>query len=264
MLVRKGLQMIAGVAVAGAALAADPWADAVVSYDAGVGDPGAFNDPATALGMPSRMTGTGQFAGPVTPFNAPYLTDQIVSVTAGGHLTVRFDEPIVDDAANPFGVDLLVFGNAFFTDTSFPNGIVGGMFADGVFTVSVSADGSAFVPLDGTFNDGLFPTLGYSDLTEPFPSALGDVPSDFTKPVDPSLTLDDLNGKSFAELLALYDGSGGGIPIDIASSGLSSVSYVRVDVPAGVASPEFDAFVAVPEPGTWMLLGLSLVLFRRR
>jgi hypothetical protein len=73
-----------------------------------------------------------------------------------------------------------------------------------------------------------------------------------------------LNGKSFAELLTLYDGSGGGIPIDIASSGLSSVSYVRVDVPAGVASPEFDAFVVVPEPGTWMLLGLSLVLFRRR
>jgi hypothetical protein len=205
------------------------------------------------------MTGTDPWEAAVTPFNGPWLTEQVVSIGAGGQLTVRFDEPIVDDPGHPFGVDLIIFGNGFFADASWPDGVVGGLFEDGPFTVSVSADGVDFVPLPGTHGDALFPMLGYLDLTGPYDTEPGSIPSDFTRPVDPALTYTDFDGRTFDEILALYDGSGGGIPFDIASTGLSEVYYVRIDVPDGATSPDFDALAAVPEPATALLLGGLLV-----
>jgi hypothetical protein len=242
-------------------LAQDPWADQVVSYDAGSGADVGYTDPLTALGEPSRMTGTDPWEAAVTPFNGPWLTEQVVSIGAGGHLTVRFDEPIIDDPSHPFGVDLIVFGNGFFADANWPDGVVGGWFEDGPFTVSVSADGVGFEPLPGTHNDALFPMLGYLDLTGPYDTEPGSILSDFTKPVDPSLTYVDFDGLTFDQILALYDGSGGGIPLDIASTGLNEVYYVRIDVPDGATSPDFDALAVVPEPSTAFLL-CSFVLAR--
>ena len=62
--------------------------------------------------------------------------------------------------------------------------------------------------------------------TSPLPSpATGSVPSDFTKPVDPSF---DVAGLNTAGVVAGYDGSGGGAGIDLASVGLSEISYVKV------------------------------------
>jgi len=240
--------------------AQNPWADAVVSYEAGADVDPAYTNPDTTLGEPSRMTGSGSWVGAVTPFNAPWMSDQLVSVGAGGHLTVSFDEPITNDPAHAFGADLIIFGNAFFGDASWPDGQVSGLFEDGPFTISVSADGTSFTPLAETFNDGLFPTLGYQDLTGPYDANPGSVPSDFTKPVDPGLTMTDFDDRSFDDIVALYDGSGGGIPVDIASAGLDEVFYVRIDVPAGATSPEFDAFATVPEPAALLLFG-SIALF---
>ena len=250
---------------AAAASAQDPWADQVVSYDEGSGADVGYTDPLTALGEPSRMTGTAPWEAAVTPFNGPWLTDQVVSVGGGGHLIVRFDEPISDDPGHLFGVDLIIFGNGFFGDANWPEGEVGGLFEEGPFTVSVSADGVDFAALPGTHNDALFPMLGYLDLTGPYDPDPGSVPSDFTRPVDPALTYADFDGSSFDQILALYDGSGGGIPFDLAGTGLSEVYYVRIDVLEGATSPEFDALAAVPEPTTALLLGgLVLAQARRR
>lgn len=249
-----------------AAQAQDPWADAVVSYDLGVGGAPGYTNPLTVLGPPTRYTGQlGGWPSAVTPFNPAWGADEILSLGAGGHLVVKFDEPIRNDPAHPYGVDFLIFGNGFFVDTSWPNGQVGGLFAEGPFVVSVSADGSNFVALTGTFEDALFPTLGYLDLTGPYDPNAGQQPSDFTKPVDPRLTLDDFMDKSFAEVVAIYAGSGGGLPFDIGPTGLGEVHYVRIDVPAGATSPEFDAFAAVPEPSSVVLvLLLALGALDRR
>ena len=70
------------------------------------------------------------------------------------------------------------------------------------------------------------------------------------------VTLDDLAGLSFAEIVSLYDGSGGGIGIDIASTGLDSASYVRFLNDSGEAF-EIDAVAAVPAPGVLFMLGLG-------
>ena len=245
------------------AFASDPWADGVIEYTSGDNGSIEYSDPVVALGTPERDTGeSAGFPGPVTPFNPAWRPDEIVSIGPGGSLTVQFDEPIVDSASNAFGVDLIVFGNGQFIDGPNFDGTVSGLFADGPMQVSVSADGVNFVALPGDFGDALFPTLGYLDLDGPYAAGPGAVLSDFRKPIDPSLTLDDLLGLSFAELVAVYDGSGGGIPIDIAASGLSQVSYVRVTVGDGASSVEIDGFAAVPEPGTALMVAL-LVCVRR-
>jgi len=261
-----GLVLAAGLA---SGVQSDPWADQVIGYEPGAGPVPGFDDPQAALGSPERFTGEGSgFPGVVSPFNPPFDTNEIVSIGEGGHLTLAFDEPIRDRPGNRFGVDLIVFGNGGFIDTDFPAGRVGsppGTFGFDSIDVEVSADGDTFVPL-GSFTEGLFPTLGFAD-SGAFDSVPGSLPTDFTRPVDPSLTLDDFAGRSLPEIVSLYDGSGGGTPIDISGSGLSEVSFMRISVAddgdAGTAlNAEIDAIATVPAPGVtafgwaaWMVLG---------
>ncbi len=244
-----GVACCACLGAAGAARAGDAWADKVVSYAAGSGGAPGYNNPATALGEPTRFTGVGTFPGAVTPFNSPYLDSEIVSIGTGGSLVVSFDEPVTNDAANPFGIDLLVFGNSFFEDTSYPNGVVGKLVG-GAGTIEVSPDGVNWTLVPGTEADGLFPTLGYADLTDPYSKVPGGMLSDFTKPVDPLLVV---AGLDFAQLVLAYNGSGGGAGVDIGALGLSAISFVRVSGAAGGATVEIDGFsdvTAVPTPGS--------------
>lgn len=258
--ITKGLVVaLIAVVMCSPDVVASPWADSIVSYDPGSNAEPGYTTPEVALGSPERMTGEGVWPGAVTPFNGAWMTDEIVSVGAGGHLTVSFDQPITDDASHLFGVDFLIFGNGFFADVDYPNGVVGGLLEEGPFSVLVSEDGVDYVELATNQFDALFPTLGYLDLNGPYDASPGSVESDFTRPVDPSLTYADFDGKTFAEIVAMYDGSGGGIPFDISSTGLSEVNYVQIEVSAGATSPEFDAFAAVPEPGSVALLGVAVL-----
>lgn len=248
--------------------AADPYADSVVDFDLGAGGLGpGFDNPAWVLGEPTRFTAPGnQFGGPTTPFQAAFGADELFSIGEGGFVTVRFDEPVVNDPANPFGIDLLVFGNSFFFDQSFPDGVAGSLSSEGGL-IEVSDNGTdwfAVPAVGGSGADGLFPTLGYLDVTEAFPSQAGSVLSDFTKPVDPSF---DPTGLALADIIAGYDSSGGGAGVDIGAVGLASISYVRISNALGSGvTPEIDGFAdVVPAPGSMgaVLVG-GLLLSRRR
>src|SRR5262245_44936227 len=98
-------------------LASAQFADAVVSYTSGTGFQPGYNTPTSALGEPSRIT-PGTFGGPVDPFNSAYLSSQLVSLGIGGSLTVQFNSPILNNPANPFGLDFNIFGNAGFIVTN--------------------------------------------------------------------------------------------------------------------------------------------------
>ncbi len=244
---------------------ADSWAGQIISYDPGIGAQEGYIDPSVALGSPERYTGEGIWPGAVTPFNPAWLATEVVSVGGGGHLTVLFDDPITNDPGHLYGTDFMIFGNGSFADGAYPNGLVAGLWEEGPFTVSVSLDGEEFFPIGGDYHDALFPALGYLDLTGPYDPNPGSVPSDFTKPVNPDYTEETFLGKTFEEVLALYDGSGGGIPFDIGPTGLDEAYYLRIDVPVGAGSPEFDAFALVPEPTTFgLLLTGGLLVPRRR
>lgn len=240
------------VSIQGASAAAgsgDPFADQVKDFVPGRGGTPGFDLTSAVLGSPTRYTGVGLFPGVVSPFNPPYLAEELVSLGAGGSIVIEFFEPVVDDPANPFGIDLLIFGNTGFIDFDFPNGLIGGLFSDDGGVVEVSADGREFVIVDGAVADGLFPTVGYLD-SGPFDLEPGALESDFTRPVDPRFGRSPLEGTDYVTLLEMYDGSGGGAGIDLASTGLASIRFVRISVPVGArVSVELDALSDVAALG---------------
>ncbi len=246
---------------------ASGFADAVASYSSGVGFTPGYTNAASALGEPSRVT-PGMYGGPVDPFNPAYLDTQLVSVGAGGILTVRFDTPLSNSASHPFGIDFNIYGNTGFiiTNGDYSGGGItdGSMFGQntGPTRVSVSADGTNFFVLNPTYtlaSDGLFPTDGSGQ---------------FEIPVDPSLTVSNFNGLDLTGIRALYAGSAGGTGFDIGwaqdtngfSVALPSVSFVRVEVLSGTAEIDGFAAVTVPEPSTFVLVaaGLGLAWRARR
>src|SRR3954469_14303380 len=128
------------------------YASSVISYNAGTGAASGFNQPGSALGMPSTFTNDPQFPGPVDPFDPPYLASQIVSIGTGGSLTLQLGAPVRNDSANSFGLDFIVYGNAGFAFNDFNAGTTGGdLFGaatPGSTRVSVSADNINYFTLD--------------------------------------------------------------------------------------------------------------------
>lgn len=266
--------LFVALASASATAGLSPFAVEVMEYNGGANAAAGYTDGNTALGSPERFTGEGVFPSGVTPFNPAFGTDELVSVGAGGHLTLRFERAITNSAANAFGVDFIVFGNAGFVDQSWfdadpsndGTGVLGSaptLFGGGgTAQVWVSADNISWSLATITSLD-LFPTLGYQDYGVTAPGAPGAVETDFTRAMDPSLTLESLAGMDFDDLRALYGSSGGGIGIDISGTGLSSASYVKF-VNAGGAAFEIDAVAVVPAPGALLTAGLGLMALRRR
>jgi hypothetical protein len=232
------------------------FASSVIFYNPGTGAAAGYNDATTALGMPSTFTNDPNFPGPVDPFDPPYLTSQIVSIGAGGSLTVQFGAPILNSPANPFGLDFIVYGNAGFAYSDFNAGITGGdLFGaatPGSTRVSVSADNVTYFTLDTSLAptvDTYFPTDGAGT---------------FGFPVDPSrANAASFNGMNLNQIRSQYAGSAGGTGFDLDwardASGiavpLDAINFVRVEVLSGKA--EIDGLAAVPEPSTWALLGLG-------
>ena len=229
------------------------FADEIVSYSPGSGFSPAFTNPAAALGEPSRVT-PGTYGGPVDPFDPPYLPIQLVSIGAGGSLTVKFDHPVLNHPRNRFGIDFIIFGNSGFIVTNAFDPVTfdwigapatdGSLFGNnaGVTRVSVSRDGVVFYELNPALAptvDGLLPTDGGGD---------------FHTPADPSLTAADFAGLTLAGIRALYYGSGGGTGFDISWAqdaqgqpvALPEISYVRAEVLSGKS--EVDGFAAVFAP----------------
>ena len=259
------LSLVCALSLPSAALASS-FASEVISYTPGSNVQPGYTDPNVALGSPGRVTGTGPYDGDVTPFNAPYQASDVVSIGAGGSLTLRFDHPITASPLHPYGIDLLVFGNAFL-GIDFNTGLADGTIFDEPGHISVSQDGVHWTDAPGVFADSLFPTLGFQNTPGPFASG-GTIPTSYTKAVNPALTAASFAGMDIAQISALYAGSGGGAGIDLAALGLPWIEYVRVYQPAGdTFSTEVDAVAAVPEPAALTLLAagtLALTWSRAR
>lgn len=236
------------------------YAATVLDYHPGAGIPADYQNLTSILGEPSRET-LGDFGGPVDPFSAPWKPTQLLSLGAGGSLTLRFLGPVFDLPGNPFGLDFSIFGSSAFVITN--GDYTGGGITDGTLfgdnpghsRVSVSQDGISYYLLDPSqapVVDGLFPTDG---------------PGDFTRPVDPSLRSPDFAGLNLEQIRAKYAGSAGGTGYDLAWAiddegqpvALGQIEYLRVEVISGRA--DLDALSAVPEPGVLSLVSLGAGLW---
>lgn len=236
-----------------------------------------YDDPTTALGRPSLMTPADDASGdewPVVPVFAPWGEDQVVGIWGplfegdlAGFLTLKFDHPLEDDPANPYGTDLIVFGNTF-QELGGENNWANGNPSNAIIntqllnpepaTVAVSQDGVTWFSFDaGPYADGWIPTLGRQ--LQPDPAAIGDDrywgdPTDPTLPHDPSITAADYVGMSVAEMASFFGASAGGTGFDLADlSGLPASSpngrkwcrYVRITADHLFSDPEIDAVADV-------------------
>jgi hypothetical protein len=244
------------------------YAGRVVHHESSAATSTTLTNPVVVLGEPSRFTDDPDpvWGGlwPVDPFGGPYLGDQILQLDTGANLTVEMQRPVVNHPENPYGVDFLVFGNAFFqfnSDWTTTSGLLGGT-NEGSTRVSVSADGQTFYamkPVLPSTVDTWFPTDGQGD---------------FGMPVDPALGADDFRGRDLAGVRQLYNGSGGGTGYDIswavdeqgASVHLPWIRFVRLEQEDGKAeidavsgaSPRrtfFEDFRAAPAGRNWQTHG---------
>jgi hypothetical protein len=249
----------------GGNIAVAQYAAGVVSYNAGATPTSGFTQPSVALGEPERLTGEGSFPGVVSPFNPPFGLNEIVSVGEGGQITLRLSHYALPLAAGP---EIGVFENVGLIDTSFPNGVAGSpaaAFSIDSAIVDVSADGAHWMSLGNVAFD--VPANGYTDLADPFSSGAGTAPSDFQKPY--TCSLDDFSGLRYSDasgpdMLELLAGSGGGKWLDISTTGLPQVGFIRFSVADDQSATsrlnfELDAVsiahaamgqIVVPEPTT--------------
>jgi hypothetical protein len=258
------------LALGSAAHASPPvqFASTVVDYNSGAGFVVGYDNPGRALGAPAFTP----LFGPVTPFNPPFSSGELVSIGAGGHLTLGFASSIFDRPENSFGIDFIIYGNEGFVDFDYPNGLTGPggeVFSDffgapPVTVVSVSYDNS-------TYYDLLAPAHTRVDVLYPSDSA-----GQLGVPVDPALTQADFANQSLAGVRSLYAGSAGGTGFDLAWAvdgannpvALSEIRYVRISVLSGKA--EVDAVAStVPDGGAGIagmltLLGLAVGARRKR
>lgn len=234
------------------------FASGIVSYNPGSGFSPNFTNSSAALGAPASGSG-------ITPFAPPFSTSQIVSIGAGGSLTIQFNSPIINNPANAYGIDAMIFGNSFFVVTggSGSSAITSGsVFSSTILTrVEVSADGANWF----TLNPGLAPNVGTYFPTD----GLGN-PS---VAVNPNLTGADFNGLNLSGIRSLYAGSAGGTGFDLSwaqdvngnSVDLPSASFLRIDVLSG--RTQIDAISVVPEPSSLALIGgimVGMTIFRKR
>lgn len=277
------LAVLAGLAAISTARADSPYATELISQNGAYGGAELYNDPYSVLGEP---TSKAQNGGMPPLFFLPYhikIVEPAYNVDMDGNkvittlsrksngsggytygsITVKFDHPVYDDPVNPYGIDLNVFGNAFYvgggTDGNWVYDntdmriyyLAGGVFAEPV-VISVSPDNvNWYTYSNGPYGDTAFPTQGYIwDAEQHGLTGNGwtDQKMDFTKPVNPALNsvLGTMSGPYFqmstADAIKTYVGSGGGTGIDLAVSGFPWIQYVRVESTAAFRDGEIDAF----------------------
>ncbi|MCI0344982.1 MAG: thrombospondin type 3 repeat-containing protein, partial [Chloroflexi bacterium] len=221
-------RLLAGLLLAlGAGMArADPFLDAVVSWQIGMGGGGREAElPGVVLGPPR---GTGAFGGSTDTF----------SLGLGGQIVVEFRDNVLVDGPGP---DLIVFENAFLQrglTTLDPFAEPG--------AVSVSADGVTWATFPCAADEppfhagcaGVYPVFANAD--DPL-SPPASIPS--TTPIAAlvGVPIDDFVPPAGA----------GGDAFDLATVGLAAVRFVRVDASQrrfgleGLAGFDLDAMVAV-------------------
>ncbi len=243
--------------------------------------PAPYDDPAAVLGPPATefFDPLGAWSGgspvrrvklvePAYHLDPTRTHPLLLTLEEGAEVVVRLDREVRDEPAHPFGVDLLVFGNAAFT--------AAGMVTDATDLNTLRLSGGGFYePLQvsvspgytgrpgedpdrwetwawyryetGPFADTPFPTQAHAWDADR--AAWTDRLMDFTKPANPALVAWFAPGArralTAAEAIALYDGAGGGTGFDLRKSGFAAVRYVKITGRPGFSGGEVDAVAAV-------------------
>lgn len=253
-----------------------------------------YNKAANVLGHPT-MYMSGMWGGPVTPSNPAWMANELFTLKTDsddeegeigtedgpGYVTIEFDHDVVDDPANPFGLDFIVFGNAmcvltssdYITESGDPRGQkCSGTGNVEATKVEVSQDGETwYTSASWGSSDAFAPTCAYLYEPENADAALfaGNKywgrAAQATKPVNPTVDFATTANMSVADVCQAYNGSAGGTGYDLATAidaegnplptkdGRKWIRYVRVsgvyveteEGDHGYTEPEIDAVADV-------------------
>lgn len=104
---RSGIAVIFAAMPISLAIAQSDFASRVIAFDPAPGQfalNADYNDPALALGPPGGLGG----------LSAPDNTKVVSLGGFGGSITLGFDRPVYRNPFNPFEIDLIIYGNAFY------------------------------------------------------------------------------------------------------------------------------------------------------
>jgi hypothetical protein len=218
-----------------------------------------YNTPVAILGRP-----TLKFIDHFAPHQAnpihrskivepPYWTDPssnniITEINAGGEITVNMGRKVYDDPNNPYGIDLIVYGNSFMsasgyvgsevTDFTDENTVLIPGGSTGIFghptIVSISQDGTNWFTYPST--PTIFPDSSYRwDGTN---HSWTDELANETKPLNPTTGFP--GGTTVSSALDRFVGAFGGTGYDLKESGFPWIQFVRVQ--AGTSLTDTNAF----------------------
>ncbi|MFZ1074697.1 MAG: hypothetical protein WAO21_14825 [Verrucomicrobiia bacterium] len=224
----------------------------------GVSSTSPYNDPTAVLNRPTLKfvdqfgTGTTNRVKIIEPpyWTAPDGSPVITKILNGGQVTVKMGRKIYDDPNNPYGVDLIVYGNSFFQASGISGFISDGTDLDSAMlgsspgghptTVSVSQDGTNWFAFNNT--PVIFPDNAYRwDETN---DTWTDEEMNTTKPLNPSVPGMNFSGQSVASGLDQFIGAVGGTGYNLKASGFPWIQYVRVQPGPGTYTI-IDAIAAV-------------------
>jgi hypothetical protein len=215
-----------------------------------------YNDPTAILGRPTLMFVDIYDGEPTTnrtsivddPYNvAPDGSDVITEITKGGQVTVMMGRKVCHNPNNPYGIDLMVFGNSWFEvsggisdSTDLDTTLLGSLIYGHSTTVSVSPDNTNWYTFPKT--PSLFPDNAYrwDDANQSWT----DEQLNPTKPLNPTVYATDFASQTVACGLDQFIGSAGGTGYDLQASGFPWIQYVRVQ-PGPGAYTVIDAIAAV-------------------
>lgn len=231
-----------------------------------------FKDPQAALGRPTVDTTGDDFyfamddPAPVNAVYSAFRHNELCTVgyddDATGYLELKLGRRVYDNPLNPFGCDLIVFGNTKQVignsqpwENGDPQAVTVG---DGAFAepgaVLVSQDGVTWRRLPDPAAqssttpavrgaDDFAPTLGRvydpanpdtSINTEYWTNQWWGHPTNPTYPVDPSLAPGDFAGMTVAQVAAAYNGSAGGTGLDLQDLAPADYAALATDPNTGM------------------------------
>jgi hypothetical protein len=217
-----------------------------------------YNNPLAVLGRPTLKfldhygTKTAHRSKIIEPpyWTDPATNDVITEITAGGQITVNLGRKVYDDPNNPYGIDLIIYGNSFFSPAG-ASGTVGDLtdldvptLSSGAYghatTVSVSQDGTNWFSYATVTN--LFPDNAYRwDETN---HSWTDEEMNPTKPLNPYFVATNFGGETVASGLDQFVGAAGGTGYALKGSGFPWIQYVRI-TPGTNTYTVIDAIAAV-------------------
>lgn len=239
-----------------------------------------YNQASNVLGHPTMGVFTssstyGDSGSTINPAYPAWSGGRLLSLVGDddegtpGFVTIKFDHDVLDDPNNPFGIDFLVFGNAFGVRDSDENiqlttdpltvSFTGkGSYENAL--VEVSQDGETWYAYEkGPYADSFMPTLGY--LYDPAAPDTGLFNGNLywgraaraTRPVNPACSFSSFSGLNLAQVCQRYDGSAGGTGFDLAElplpengNGVKWIRYVRISC-VEESNDEGDFGYNVPE-----------------